>query len=219
MPRTSERIRYTRTPELCQVPPLNLKPQPSILTPKPQTPNPNTQIRDYDPRPPTQGIYTSAKGAEILTPEPQIPNPNRQTPNPKPQTRDNETRTLTQGIYTSVKGAVYKGEYDDGERHGSDPPEREFCVDNLLACIHFVIEMICRTGLVSWKFEIPFPGSHTLPKNKRYVPRALWQGRVQRGIRRRRAARVRPPSAAVERISLTSDSDGQILACLSGKGP
>ena len=38
-------------------------------------------------------------------------------------------------------------------------PEREFCVDNLLVPIHFIIEMIRWTGLASWDFEFPFPGS------------------------------------------------------------
>jgi len=36
---------------------------------------------------------------------------------------------------------------------------REFFIDNLLVRIHFIIVMIRWTGLVSWKFEFPFPGS------------------------------------------------------------
>ena len=40
-------------------------------------------------------------------------------------------------------------------------PEREFFIDNLLARIHFIIVMIRWTGLASWEFEFPFPGSLT----------------------------------------------------------
>ena len=40
-------------------------------------------------------------------------------------------------------------------------PEREFVIDNLLVRIHFIIEMIRRTGLAPWEFEFPFPGSLT----------------------------------------------------------
>jgi len=32
-------------------------------------------------------------------------------------------------------------------------------IDNLLVRIHFIIEMISWTGLASWEFEFPFPGS------------------------------------------------------------
>jgi len=39
--------------------------------------------------------------------------------------------------------------------------EREFCIDNLLVRIHFIIVMIWWTGLAPWKFEFPFPGSLT----------------------------------------------------------
>jgi len=39
--------------------------------------------------------------------------------------------------------------------------EREFFIDNLLVRIHFIIVMIGWTGLASWEFEFPFPGSHT----------------------------------------------------------
>jgi len=37
--------------------------------------------------------------------------------------------------------------------------EREIFIDNLLVRIHFIIETIWWTGLVSWEFESPFPGS------------------------------------------------------------
>ena len=40
-------------------------------------------------------------------------------------------------------------------------PEREFCIDNLLVRIHFIIVMIRWTGLAPWEFEFPFPGSLT----------------------------------------------------------
>ena len=36
---------------------------------------------------------------------------------------------------------------------------REFFIDNLLARIPFIIEMIWWTGLAPWEFEFPFPGS------------------------------------------------------------
>jgi len=39
--------------------------------------------------------------------------------------------------------------------------EREFCIDNLLVRIHFIIVMIRWTGLAPWEFEFPFPGSLT----------------------------------------------------------
>ena len=39
--------------------------------------------------------------------------------------------------------------------------EREFCIDNLLVQIHFIIVMIGWTGLAPWEFEFPFPGSLT----------------------------------------------------------
>ena len=42
---------------------------------------------------------------------------------------------------------------------GFVPGEREFFIDNLLVRIHFIIVMICWTGLASWEFEFPFPGS------------------------------------------------------------
>ena len=32
--------------------------------------------------------------------------------------------------------------------------EREFCIDNLLFQIHFIIEMIWRTGLALWEFPL-----------------------------------------------------------------
>ena len=38
---------------------------------------------------------------------------------------------------------------------------REFSVDNLLVRIHFIIDMIWRTGLAPWEFESPFPVSLT----------------------------------------------------------
>ena len=39
--------------------------------------------------------------------------------------------------------------------------EGAFFIDNLLARIHFIIVMIRWTGLASWEFEFPFPGSLT----------------------------------------------------------
>jgi len=39
--------------------------------------------------------------------------------------------------------------------------EREFFIDNLLVRIHLIIEMIWWTGLATWEFEFPFPGSLT----------------------------------------------------------
>ena len=33
--------------------------------------------------------------------------------------------------------------------------EREFCIDNLLVRIHFIIVMIRWTGLAPWEFEFP----------------------------------------------------------------
>jgi len=39
--------------------------------------------------------------------------------------------------------------------------EREFFIDNPLILIHFIIVMIRWTGLASWEFEFPFPGSLT----------------------------------------------------------
>ena len=36
--------------------------------------------------------------------------------------------------------------------------KREFCIENPLARIHFIIEMIWWTGLAPWEFEFPFPG-------------------------------------------------------------
>jgi len=44
---------------------------------------------------------------------------------------------------------------------GFNEIEREFCIDNLLVRIHFIIVMISWTGLVPWAFEFPFPGSLT----------------------------------------------------------
>ena len=38
-------------------------------------------------------------------------------------------------------------------------PDREFFIDNLLVRLHFIIEMMWWTGLASWEFEFPFPGS------------------------------------------------------------
>ena len=35
---------------------------------------------------------------------------------------------------------------------------KEFFMNNLLARIHFIIEMIWWTGLAPWEFEFPFPG-------------------------------------------------------------
>ena len=39
--------------------------------------------------------------------------------------------------------------------------EREFLIENLLVRIHFIVEMIRRTGLAPWEFEFPVPGSVT----------------------------------------------------------
>jgi hypothetical protein len=39
--------------------------------------------------------------------------------------------------------------------------EREFCIDNLLVGIHFVIVMIRWTGLAPWEHEYTIPGSLT----------------------------------------------------------
>ena len=47
---------------------------------------------------------------------------------------------------------------------GLDAPattERQFSIDNLLVRIHYIIVMIKWTGLASWEFEFPFPGSVT----------------------------------------------------------
>ena len=41
------------------------------------------------------------------------------------------------------------------------PPQREFCIDNLLVRIHFSIVVIRWTGLAPWEFELPLPGSLT----------------------------------------------------------
>ena len=42
-----------------------------------------------------------------------------------------------------------------------DRREREFFLDNLLARIHIIIEMIRWTGLAPWEIEFPFPGNLT----------------------------------------------------------
>ena len=39
--------------------------------------------------------------------------------------------------------------------------EREFCIDNLLVRVHFIIVMMRWTGLAPSVFEFPFPGSLT----------------------------------------------------------
>jgi len=39
--------------------------------------------------------------------------------------------------------------------------KREFCIDNLLVRVHFIVVIIRRTGLAPWEFELPFPGSLT----------------------------------------------------------
>ena len=39
--------------------------------------------------------------------------------------------------------------------------EREFCIDNLLVRIHFIIRMVKWTGLAPWEFEFLFSGSLT----------------------------------------------------------
>jgi hypothetical protein len=39
--------------------------------------------------------------------------------------------------------------------------EKEFFIDNVLARIHFIIEVIRWTGLAPWEFELPVPGSLT----------------------------------------------------------
>ena len=48
-----------------------------------------------------------------------------------------------------------------GELEVSLGKARESFVDSLLVRIHFIIVMIRWTGLASWGFEFPFPGSHT----------------------------------------------------------
>jgi len=45
-------------------------------------------------------------------------------------------------------------------QHAPRAQAREFFIDNLLVRIHFIIEMIRRTGLAPWEFE--FPGHHVL---------------------------------------------------------
>ena len=40
-------------------------------------------------------------------------------------------------------------------------PETDFFLDNLLVRIHFIVQMIWKTGLGPWEFEFPFPGSLT----------------------------------------------------------
>ena len=37
--------------------------------------------------------------------------------------------------------------------------QRDFCTDNLLVRIHFIIEMIWWTSLEPWEFEFPFSSS------------------------------------------------------------
>ena len=37
--------------------------------------------------------------------------------------------------------------------------EGDFFVDDKLVRIHFIIEIIQRTGSAPWGFEVPFPGS------------------------------------------------------------
>ena len=63
-------------------------------------------------------------------------------------------------------------------------------IDNLLVRIHFIIVMIWWTGLASWEFEFPFPGSRT----------STSPGLALRGVRDRRGggadgdpARLRSP--------------------------
>ena len=57
------------------------------------------------------------------------------------------------GHHDAVQGRVDK-------RHGKALllREREFFVDEQLVRIHFITEMVQRTGLAPWVFELPFPG-------------------------------------------------------------
>jgi len=53
-----------------------------------------------------------------------------------------------------------------GDRGGA---EREFCIDNLLVRIHFIIVMVRWAGLAPWEFEFPgrrilFPPSAETPR-------------------------------------------------------
>ena len=58
--------------------------------------------------------------------------------------------------------------------------ERELCFENLLVRIHFITEMMYRTGLAPWEFEFPFPHVQrvlreiaiSLPNNQRQQGRA-----------------------------------------------
>ena len=47
-------------------------------------------------------------------------------------------------------------EVDRGDDDGEDSVdrEREFCIDNLLVRIHFIVEMIWWTGLAPWEVEL-----------------------------------------------------------------
>ena len=51
--------------------------------------------------------------------------------------------------------------------------EREFFIGNLLVRIHFIIIMIGWTGLAPWKFEFPFPGSHSTPHQSRLYGKGI----------------------------------------------
>ena len=58
----------------------------------------------------------------------------------------------------SVKGFL-KGLWEGGGGPWNLRTERKFSIGNLLLLIHFIIEMICWTGLAPGDFEIPVPGS------------------------------------------------------------
>ena len=52
-------------------------------------------------------------------------------------------------------------ERDPLQGHAAVEHGSEFFIDNLLVRIHCIIVMIKWTGLASWEFEFPFPGSLT----------------------------------------------------------
>ena len=62
---------------------------------------------------------------------------------------------------TDSNGAIDIAEFELLALGVYEVPEREFCIDNLLVRIHFIIEMIRWTGLAPWEFEFLFPGSLT----------------------------------------------------------
>ena len=52
--------------------------------------------------------------------------------------------------------------------------ESEFCIDNLLVSIYFIVLIIRWTGLAPWEFEFPFSGSLT---STFLVPHGTCRGR------------------------------------------